>query len=65
MPIDFSSDLSPSFRDVTHTGFVLLSKPIVRSLEKVAQLRKGGKRVPVPAGLKIVRVSSRGSVAPF
>jgi hypothetical protein len=65
MPIDFSSDLSPSFRDVTHTGLVLLSKPLVRSLEKVAQLRKGGKRAAAPAGVKIVRVSHRGSVAPF
>ncbi len=41
MPIDFSSDLSPSFRDLTHTGLVLLQKPLVRSAAKLRRLRRG------------------------
>lgn len=65
MPIDFSSDLSPSFRDLTHTGFVLLSRPLVRSLEKVARLRNGKPAAQKPASARIVRVSRRGSLAPF
>ncbi len=41
MPIDFSSDLSPSFRDLTHTGLVLLQQPLVRSARKLRRLRRG------------------------
>ena len=65
MPIDFSSDLSPSFRDLTHTGLVLLKKPLVRSLRKIAELKKGGRQSGADVGVKIVRVRHRDSVAPF
>jgi hypothetical protein len=41
MPIDFSSDLSPSFRDLTHDGLVLLRRPLVRSAAKLRRLRRG------------------------
>lgn len=42
MPVDFSSDLSPSFRDLSHTGLVLQQKPLVRSASKLRRLRRGG-----------------------
>jgi hypothetical protein len=41
MPVDFSSDISPSFRDLTHSGLVLLKKPLVRSAGKLRRLRLG------------------------
>jgi hypothetical protein len=41
MPIDFSFDATPNFRDLTHTGLVLLRRPVVRSLSKLRRLRKG------------------------
>jgi hypothetical protein len=41
MPIDFSSDLAPNFRDLTHTGLVLLRQPLVRSAGKLRRLRRG------------------------
>lgn len=45
MPVDFSSDLCPSFRDLTHSGLVLLKRPVVRSAGKLQRLQRG---VPVP-----------------
>ena len=41
MPIDFSFETIPNFRELTHTGILLLRRPIVRSLAKVRRLRKG------------------------
>ncbi len=41
MPIDFSSDLAPNFRDLTPNGLVFLSKPLVRSASKLRRLRRG------------------------
>jgi hypothetical protein len=41
MPIDFSSDLAPNFRDLTQTGLVLCAKPLVRSASKLRRLRRG------------------------
>lgn len=46
MPIDFSSDLSPSFRDLSHAGLVLLQKPLVRSAAKLRRLRRGAAALP-------------------
>jgi hypothetical protein len=40
-PLDFSTDLAPSFRDLTHTGLVLLKHPLVRSSAQVRRLRRG------------------------
>ena len=39
MPLDYSSDSTPSFRDLTQTGFFLLRQPFIRSLDKLQQLR--------------------------
>ena len=41
MPIDFSFESTPNFRDLTQTGLVLLRQPVVRSLAKLRRLRKG------------------------
>ena len=41
MPIDFSFETTPHFRELTHTGLLLLRRPIVRSLAQVRRLRKG------------------------
>jgi len=41
MPIDFSFDSTPNFRDLTQTGLVLLRQPVVRSLAKLRLLRQG------------------------
>lgn len=41
MPIDFSSELTPSFRDLSQTGLVLLKQPLVRSAAKLRRLRQG------------------------
>jgi hypothetical protein len=41
MPIDFSFETIPNFRELTHTGLVLLRQPVVRSLAKMRRLRKG------------------------
>lgn len=58
MPLDFSSDPSPSFRDLTHTGLVLLSKPLVRSAAKLRRLRRGvALPLPeVPVAVKTARL---------
>jgi len=41
MPIDFSFESTPNFRDLTQTGLVLLRQPVVRSLAKLRRLRRG------------------------
>jgi hypothetical protein len=41
MPLDFSSDLSPSFRDLSHNSLLLLQKPLVRSASKLRRLQRG------------------------
>ena len=41
MPIDFSFETIPNFRELTHTGLLLLRRPVVRSLAKVRRLRMG------------------------
>ena len=41
MPIDFSFDSTPNFRDLTQTGLVLLRRPVVRSLAELRRLRQG------------------------
>jgi hypothetical protein len=48
MPIDFSFETTPNFRDLTHTGLLLLRQPIVRSLAKLRRLRKGQAIVETP-----------------
>jgi len=46
MPIDFSFQATPNFRDLTHTGLVLLRQPVVRSIAKMRRLRKGTTALP-------------------
>jgi hypothetical protein len=41
MPIDFSFESTPNFRDLTQTGLLLLRQPVVRSLAKLRRLRRG------------------------
>ena len=41
MPIDYSYEHTPSFRDVTRTSLLLLKQPVVRSLAKLRRLRQG------------------------
>ncbi|MBI2510990.1 MAG: hypothetical protein HYV96_03370 [Opitutae bacterium] len=48
MPIDFSSDLVPSFREISHTGLLLFSKPLVRSAAKLRRLRRGATLPELP-----------------
>lgn len=39
MPIDYSFENTPSFRDLTATGMFLIRQPFVRSLDKLRKLR--------------------------
>lgn len=41
MPIDYSFEHTPGFRDVTRTSLLLLKQPLVRSLAKLRRLRRG------------------------
>jgi len=41
MPIDFSFESTPNFRDLSQTGLLLLRRPVVRSLAKLRRLQKG------------------------
>ncbi len=42
MPIDYSFEHTPSFRDMTRSSLLLLRQPVVRSLSKLRRLRTGG-----------------------
>ena len=55
MPIDFSFETVPNFRELTHTGLLLLRQPVVRSLTKLRRLRKGQSVAegPLPRPAKI------------
>ena len=46
MPIDYSFEITPSFRDVTRSSLLLLRQPVVRSLSKLRRLRLGRPIVP-------------------
>ena len=46
MPIDYNFEITPSFRDLSQTGLVLLRQPVVRSLAKLRRLRRGQPAVP-------------------
>ncbi len=61
MPIDYSFENIPSFRDLTHTGLILLKRPLVRSLKKLRRLQGGSAESTPPvdtAGLVPVPVKS-------
>jgi hypothetical protein len=61
MPIDYSFENIPSFRDLTHTGLILLKRPLVRSLAKLRRLQGGSSDSMPPmhtAGLVPVPVKS-------
>jgi hypothetical protein len=55
MPIDFSFESTPNFRDLTQTGLVLLRQPVVRSLAKLRRLRRG-QPAPVEPGLRHAKI---------
>ena len=50
MPLDYSFENTPSFRDLSQTGLVLLSRPLVRSLRSLRRLRRGVGSGAVPSG---------------
>jgi hypothetical protein len=56
MPIDYSSEHTPSFRDITRTSLVLLRQPVVRSLAKLRRLRTGGAVPPEGAPLRSAKI---------
>ncbi len=58
MPIDFSFESTPNFRDLTHTGLVLLRQPVVRSLAKMRRLRLGQTVLPEGPVLRTARTFS-------
>ncbi|HEY4300457.1 MAG TPA: hypothetical protein VGM73_06265 [Candidatus Didemnitutus sp.] len=51
MPIDHSFECTPSFRDLTQTGLLLLGRPVVRSLRKLRELRNGAP-APIPVATR-------------
>ena len=62
MPIDYSSDHTPSFRDLTQTGFLLIRQPFIRSLDKLQQLRaKALESNLVPVVIKTTKRFRRSS----
>ncbi len=64
MPIDYSFENTPSFRDLTQTGLLLLRQPLVRSLKKLRQLRAGTPTAhPVPVLAKSSKPSRRSPQA--
>lgn len=48
MPIDYSFEHTTNFRDLTQTGLLLMTRPVVRSLRKLRQLRRGAAVVESP-----------------
>jgi hypothetical protein len=48
MPIDYSFEATPSFRDVTRTSLLLLKRPVVRSLSKLRRLKAGREVIEGP-----------------
>lgn len=55
MPIDYSFEATPSFRDLTQTGLVLMSRPLVRSLRKLRRLQRGQAVVETPVLMKTAK----------
>ncbi|MBI2518530.1 MAG: hypothetical protein HYV95_16770 [Opitutae bacterium] len=62
MPLDYSFESTPSFRDLTHTGLLLLQKPLVRSVSTVRRLRTPV-IVPAPAVVKATPIFRRSPSA--
>jgi len=55
MPLDYSFEATPNFRDLTQTGLVLLRRPLVRSLAKLRRLRRGAPQPEVVVTLRTAR----------
>lgn len=66
MPIDFSSETIPNFRDHLQTDLVLLQRPLVRSLRHLSRLRRGAdsaeSRSPVKSRSPLRRSPLPGSL---
>lgn len=52
MPIDHSFEHTPSFRDLTQTGLLLMSRPLVRTLREMKRLRRGQHAIQVPIAVR-------------
>jgi len=63
MPIDHSFEHTPSFRDLTQDGLVLLSRPLVRSLRKLDRLRRGDAVLETPAPIKSAKLFRRSPLS--
>ena len=46
MPIDYNFENTPSFRDLSQAGLLLMRQPVVRSLAKLRRLRRGQATLP-------------------
>lgn len=55
MPLDYSFETTPNFRDLTQTGLVLLRRPLVRSLAKLRRLRRGLPQPEIVVTLRTAR----------
>lgn len=63
MPLDYSFEITPSFRDLTHTGLLLLRKPLVRSVNRIRRLERTPLVVQAPAVVRATSVFRRSSSA--
>ncbi|MFI5335970.1 MAG: hypothetical protein ACHQ5A_04255 [Opitutales bacterium] len=64
MPLDYSFDSTPGFRDLTHTALVLLQQPLVRSVSRIRRLRRGVHVLPETAvPVKTIRLFRRSPPA--
>lgn len=63
MPIDYSFEITPSFRDLTPTGLLLLKQPLARPVDDIRRLRRAPAIVPAPAVVKATPVFRRSPSA--
>ncbi len=63
MPIDYSFESTPNFRDLTQSGLVLLSRPLVRSLRKLRRLRRGDAVLETPTPIKSAKLFRRSPLS--
>ncbi|HYC72378.1 MAG TPA: hypothetical protein VEB66_14300 [Opitutaceae bacterium] len=55
MPIDYSFEHTANFRDLTQTGLVMMSRPLVRSLRKLRRLQRGAAVIETPVLVKTAK----------
>lgn len=60
MPLDYSFETTPSFRDLSHAGLLLLQQPLVRSMRRLQRLQRGLAALPETAApVKTARLFRR------